>query len=746
MFKLKLKRLYPLILLLVSFLLLILPFTWTKLNHVGGDDSKLYYLFPLEILKNFSLNIISDNGTGTWSSYTSPSYSTPFLAFILLIKTIAPFINTQLLMYGLTLALGFIFFYLILDIWVKNDNMYSFFGKIISGLFYILSPYLTYSLYLHRLMGIHLIATIPSVLYFFIRGIYEKKYVFIVVSAVIMSVFSNTLITLPYSGGVFLSILPLFLYIFLLHKKQFLLSAGVFFILFLLLNAHWMIILINSFFSSVASGDVISSISSNALRNGDGFLIKSVSQINNINTVVFNTFGSNRPTQSSTTVLGIIFIEVIAFAGLYLNRINKKVKEIYIIAITMLVVTFFLFSPNIGNWGVDLFLWLTHHVPGFIMFRNMYDKFGLALSISYALALGISLKIIADNVKNNVSRIVIFSLLIIILLINAKPLILADKFKYPIYTTKNSYDSITDFNSDFYDLVNYLKNVPDPSRYLWFPINKVNYVAIADAKLKNHYYIGISPIQYLTKKQDFTATMGLGSPYESGVGNKISESLFDKNYHKVGKYLQKLNVKYIILNKDVYKSKEIQNSFMYDGDFFDIQNNLALKKYLFGKKIKDFGTRYSLYEINNKYMNDKIYLTNDFNTISSDPSLNFEKKTNYEYKISIKNLTVEKKLVFLDPYYKGWSLYFTNSGDLVSKNIFVLNYANGWTINPVEIQKKYPASFYHKNDDGSINLELTLYFKPQKYFYIASMISILSLFGSLVYIILNFLNRRSRKA
>ena len=50
MIKLKIKHLYPLILFLIFFLLLILPFTWTKLYHVGGDDSKLYYLFPLAMI------------------------------------------------------------------------------------------------------------------------------------------------------------------------------------------------------------------------------------------------------------------------------------------------------------------------------------------------------------------------------------------------------------------------------------------------------------------------------------------------------------------------------------------------------------------------------------------------------------------------------------------------------------------------------------------------------------------------
>jgi len=60
---------------------------------------------------------------------------------------------------------------------------------------------------------------------------------------------------------------------------------------------------------------------------------------------------------------------------------------------------------------------------------------------------------------------------------------------------------------------------------------------------------------------------------------------------------------------------------------------------------------------------------------------------------------------------------FDESHDMVDE------YANGWTIDPEYIKANYPKEYYRIHSDGSIDIELTLYFKPQSYFYMGLMVS-----------------------
>lgn len=741
---LKSKKLHFIVLAIISLLLLLIPLSWGKLYHLGGDDSRAYYLFPWEFIKNWAVNIISDNGTGTWSSYSYPSYFIPIIFLIFIVKTIfSSIFNIQYLMFGLNLVFGFTFFYLLLGLWIKSDDFYSFLAKVLASLFYVFSPYLYSSLYLSQLLGLYLISIVPATLFFFIKGLYEDKNLYIVISAVIIGLFNYSAIAAPFTLGVLFCISPLLLYLFFKNKRQFLKKTLIFLLIFILLNLHWLLILIHTFISSAKGADVISAINSISLRKNNDPIITSVYKLNNLNSLFFYNFGYNKLGQSFFTLIKILFILIIVTAGVINKNAKKIYRELYAINVGGLLVAFFLLSPNIGEWSVRVFLWLTSAIPGFVMFRNMYDKFGLALAMTYALILGVSLKIVVDSIKNiNIKRF-IFIILFIILFINTLPLITAERYKYPIYTTTHSFDSTYDFNPDFYGLVNYLKKVPDPSHYLWYPLNKFSFLVIGDSKLSNHFYMGISPLQYMAAKQDYTSIMNLGSPYERDIGKKVIKYIHAKDYNKIAEYLQKLNIRYIILNNDVFNSVDIQNSFIYDEGFFYMQNNKELMSFLFGKKIKEFGKRYAIYQINDNYISNKLYLTDNFNII---PNLNqsnfqFEKKASFEYRISIKNLKVETKLVFLDPFYKGWTLYFKNRKNVVTKNLFVLNYANGWIINPKEILNKFPKSLYHLNSDGSINIDLILYFKPQDYFYFASSISLLTLITCLLYLFINLRNQ-----
>ncbi|MCX6808587.1 MAG: hypothetical protein NTW50_02885 [Candidatus Berkelbacteria bacterium] len=153
----------------------------------------------------------------------------------------------------------------------------------------------------------------------------------------------------------------------------------------------------------------------------------------------------------------------------------------------------------------------------------------------------------------------------------------------------------------------------------------------------------------------------------------------------------------------------------------------------------------------------------------SGQNVTFAKINDTEYKIEIKNLSDSTALLFTNNFDKNWKLYLdkpnslscTNSqaengatecldsGKFMSGDEFVnyfrkpifedthsqtLGYANAWVLNKDTIAS-FGSDFYNQNSDGSINLSLTLYFKPQTPFLASLFLSILTLFLSIGYLV-----------
>ncbi|GAC1392832.1 MAG: hypothetical protein NVS1B10_05620 [Candidatus Saccharimonadales bacterium] len=67
-------------------------------------------------------------------------------------------------------------------------------------------------------------------------------------------------------------------------------------------------------------------------------------------------------------------------------------------------------------------------------------------------------------------------------------------------------------------------------------------------------------------------------------------------------------------------------------------------------------------------------------------------------------------------------------------HIKINGFANGWTVDPGYIKSHYGPEYYHQNGDGSLDLNMVVYFKPQSYFYIGLGVSIATFGGCLVYL------------
>lgn len=713
----KIKKIEKIWIILIIILLLATPIlVQGNLYFVGGDDTRLYYIFPQEFLENFAFNIISDNALGGANTgYYPTSHLIPFLLVIRFLKSTIP-VNTQNLMSGLNYALGFLFFYLFLSIWFKSVSFYNFFSKITSSLFYVLSPFLVGTLYKNQLMAIYWVSLMPAVFFLFTKGVLEKKYAYSILAALIISVFSTTLNTLPWSVPILITGLPILLFIFVKHKKSFIVNSLILVALLLILNFHWLFHFLNSNLNNTGIAGSFEYFSTEEFEKENIRGILGVSRLlNPLVPLVLKVDYQFLQNFRLTDLRNIIFIGTIAFAGTLLVRDKgKKFDSIYMVGLSGLLLSWFLFSPNFGNWGPEIFLKFATTLPFGTMFRNMFDKFSLPLAFYYSFSLAASLFILEKAMKRKSLKKFLLTLLFLVVVSNS------GSFIKPRVLSEGTLGTVTgEFNQDFMDLVEYLTNLENASRILWIPMTSPNFVSVEDRNLEGHYYSGLSPLRVLAGRGDYAGRFSFLLQSDVYFGDKLLELLKESEYEEFAANMKKMNARYIILDKQELPPS--MRPYLYDIDmkFLKFQND-EFKNKLLGKKVRDFGNRYTLYEINEKYLSDRIYLTDSLDSFPQDANqLRYQKIKSYLYEIKIANLNKPRKLVFSDPFYSDWVLYLKKDGLKVpfkkGENVIVHNWANGWEINPEEIKSSVDKSFYNSNPEGGVDLVFELYFEPQKY-------------------------------
>jgi hypothetical protein len=767
---------------LIFLILFLIPFFWTI--TIGGDDGRFYYVFPLAFLKNFVLGNISPNDLG---SFSPQQYMTPFVFLLFLFQKIAPFLNIQRLFLGLNLSCSFLFFYLFLGFFGGDEDATA---KITAALFYSLSIFSYYTLWSSQLLPMYLISIFPLILYLFFKSVRENKIVYSILGSLILSIFLVVISSVPWLMALVIAALPLIINFFWNNKKIFIKCFIIFMALCFLLNVYWLI----GFILSSSNGGIVGYVTSAGFKEQNISLIESVSSHNSVLYPLFDLFHKNIqidfgwPSKDlylnyllKLLPLNLLFLIAIILPIFFYKKVSRKNKEIYNLALLSWLIILFLFTANIGEWGIPLFVWLTTHIPGFVMFRNMYDKFGIALAFSYAFFLFISLKIIFNDFKiKNFQKYIITSVLILLILLNGCPFLFGEFFKSPIWTTQNTYARINEFNDDFYSLTDYIAKINTSSKFLWLPLNQAGYIEVSDKYNSNYYYSGVSLLKTLSGKSDYS-----GTPDFDGFSGNMGTYIDQKNYGEIFSLLGTFDIQYIILNNDI--SKELQDSYLYStlstSDFYSNQMNPDFLNGILGEKVADFGSRYSLYKINDKYASKTLNLGDANIATTTTRSIEFKKTNDNQYQIYIKGLATSTSLTFLSSYSKFWDLYLQpNPNDawcqssamasssnniecqneqqssggmglsyLYAKPIFdsshylVDDYANGWTIDPNYIKQNFDPSYYKVNSDGSIDIELTLYFKPQSYFYVGVIVSGTTLLACLGYLGWDFAKRRKEK-
>lgn len=383
-----------------------------------------------------------------------------------------------------------------------------------------------------------------------------------------------------------------------------------------------------------------------------------------------------------------------------------------------------LLTKQSGKPFLDLYSFLYQHFPGFSLFREA-SKFYVVTAIGYVGLLSFALlhfkekRFFLSKQKDFSITTVLSIILIGFFLWNLSPLV--DGSAQGLFISKN-------VHQDYTVVSRFIAKNEDFFRTLWVPVySRWSYFDNTHPQIGLIYPIGSEWKDILTRHSKAVN----GSQLINIFLQPFSDQLLDLS-----------SVKYVFV-----PIRDIEN----DDDFFKDYGKREffvdeLDKLSYLRRI-DIGTE-DLVVYENEDYRPHIYETQEKETIRKEipfEKTDFQFNNPTEYSIKLKDITTPLYINFSEKYHPDWKVRigeFRWFDVLTKKDYFLSDYLhsendaklNSFLIDPAYIQQNFPKDVYVLNPDGSLDLDLTLYFKPQSYFYLGVIISGTTLTGCLGYL------------
>jgi hypothetical protein len=504
------------------------------------------------------------------------------------------------------------------------------------------------------------------------------------------------------------------------HNNKSILYLGLSYIVIFLLSFYWIYPLLK-----------IDMISNNALFQrelfGDAFF-----NIKNSLTLNHPFWTGVKPAEFIVQEISLYKYVIPLFFVLSIMFVKKSYKFIVFVSIGLIGI--FLSKQTASPLGF-IYEFLFDNFPGFSAFREA-SKFYFLIAVSYSIVIPYFIQSIYKKSKN--TAIFLSITLVFLFAYNTRPII--TKEIETMFIPRNTYSDYTKFNSFISENNNIFRiiSLPRESKWLSYSNEKSSLSSI-----------------YIIENNVWKDILNTDENINSSIEEKIIE-IYKKDYSNT--LLDNSNIKYVVVPiRDIGND---DNFFRFYGE----QSNPNIRDWYINEldKIdwlekKDLGFN-ELVVYENKDYKDRIYLTQEPETIYKDipdKKVEFTQITPAEYKVKISNLDGVEYLNFVETFDPNWKIRI---GDfdwhkvLYDNNYFINDSKHNKSeigFNSFELSKDYikanlDKSMYKENPDGSIDIELTLYFKPQSYFYLGIIISGTTLILCLSYLGYTFYRQRKQ--
>lgn len=424
--------------------------------------------------------------------------------------------------------------------------------------------------------------------------------------------------------------------------------------------------------------------------------------------------------QKITSSFYFFIITVLTFSPVLFYKKLRYQSLVFFLLSSSLVGVFLLKQQN-QPFGA-IYEWLFYHLPTFNLFRES-NKFILFL-LPISLLFGLSVSFLESKIKAPSTKMVFLVLVSSLVLINIRPIL--NQQIQGVFINRSMPEDYITLNQFILNQETYSRSLFVPRSSNW-AINTNNHPKISQVDMVENWVDTNSKIP---------------------TDQKIID-MFERDYSDA--LLNISSVGYVIVPiKDTANDDDF---FKYYGEREFFVEELDKVSYL--KRI-DIGTE-ELVVYENENFRPHIYATEEAETIYDDvpfEKVDFQFKNPTEYSVNLKNISKPTYINFSEKYHPDWKIRageFQWLDVLTQKNYFLPDafhsennaLLNSFLIDSEYIKRNFPKDAYTMNPDGSLNLDLILYFKPQAYFYLGLIISGTTLASCLGY--LGWVGMRSRK-
>jgi hypothetical protein len=677
------------------------------------------------------------------TNYT-PNYLGQIVYFINLPKAISIFILgllglndywiSYLMSFGIIFLCSMIFFYVF---WKISNN---YFYGLLASIFIILN---NHSIEYILIGGFYFYsgAIAIALLFLILWKIYQVRE--LKLTYLLLIVLSSLFISHPFYFVIyFIFLFSFFIFFILVNRlsKKNILFCLFTIVLLLLIHFYWLLPLIDIFINQ--SPEQIR-FGGNLEAVFQGFL-NVASYINYINFFMYPGFSIKHFHQNIFHYIFYIGIILLILSSLFIIK-KHRYKNLLFFSIISIITFFNLSLGPVSTLTGKVWLFLWDNISLFSFFRS-FSRFLMIIIPLYLFYFAIFNLDWKYKYKNY------FYIIFIIIVLALNVSVFSGDLKGKILATKipNEYKFINEYFISDKKETNIIA-FPNQTYELYkWGLNKDTSSGAQDYYLKD--YLFTKPIIY-----NRIALM-------LDKRNKLFEELFSTNINtnNLEENLKKINVGYVLIQKDLLEYSNLSPlTFDKYDDLFKSNKNFVLLE-------------------DNEYFN--LYKYKNVTGILAGKNLYFQKINPAKYRLFIKNLKGNMDLSFLQNYHNEWKLYIKRDPDnswckpliryddtettecyhapmfyqgeelkyLLVKPVFesehktIYNYANGWIINSEYIKENYPQTYYKKNPDGSIDIEMVLFFKTQSFFYLGLMISGTVILASIIYIIYKRFSKRSK--
>lgn len=540
---------------LVSISLLLLPFVWLGGDaSLGGDDTRLYFVYPWHWLREFALPAYGElAGFGT---YSPQQHFIPFTAVLVAIHFALPFLNLEAFAFGVALVSGFVGVYctaLLLMPYVASGRQAL---AMLAGIMYVSAPLVATMFWSNPLawvIGIGGIPTLAALATAYARNGHVR---WLTLYAIMSPVYAVGLAALPVSLPFLLGFCVVGGAVLLITQNPWALCRRALGLVAVTLgaNAFWGLPLAKSLvtpgsfgsLSLATSGDAATVI--RAVAHGQSILDTLSLLPSGAFEKAFSWQTYQLWTWASAFIIPSLALPAVLGAGmLHVPRCRRRLGVLLVALMVATLMLAYFQTVNLSHVGVEAFALLATRVPGFSMFRNFYNKFTAAYVLFFAATFAVSGAIVLTRLQAR-WRWLLIAVLATVIVLQGGPLLLGMPLFLPLGTSSAdtlTYTQVGKLPESYLQAMTALSATGDTGRVLELPLS-ANYWSEVPLSGTSSVYVGSSPVHVLSGVNTFNSFETFQVNGLPELEAALKRAVDDRDYAAIGRAIRLAGIRYIL--------------------------------------------------------------------------------------------------------------------------------------------------------------------------------------------------------